>query len=483
MIEVIYKEEKQETKDEEGLFSIPRNIRQIGLVGGNYRIYIEDYVYTFLGRMAGAEHVQEKECGCLAVLVGDTKWNNGATYLFIRGALRVEDAEANPDHIDFSEKIWAKIHEEQEKYFPGKEIVGWFFAKEQMPVEVNELFAKVHLRHFGGEKVLMLMEPMEREDAFFCYENNLMVKQRGYYIYYEKNPEMQEYMLERNQGLMPQLTEEVEDEAVKTFRKIVQNKNRKKNERKDGEEEQETEGHTSVFSYAATACLVIAVLAVGANVFRNYRSVRGIGEAVQTVTGVTSSKDTKPETLLKPTATPKPTATVTPVPVPTEVPKTDDSAAEPSPAALEEETGSTEVYREESDARKARRREALGEQDSVAQTSGGDTSAAQITEENSETGAADPNQADVQAQNTEQGEIPQGNSQEASDGQDVQETDEAQTTAGNELHETYVIRPGDTLYQISIARYGNMDAISEICRLNGLAENEIIYPGQVIVLP
>ena len=55
-------------------------------------------------------------------------------------------------------------------------------------------------------------------------------------------------------------------------------------------------------------------------------------------------------------------------------------------------------------------------------------------------------------------------------------------TAGN-AHETYVIRPGDTLYQISIEKYGSMDVIREICELNGITENQIIYPGQVIVLP
>ena len=50
-------------------------------------------------------------------------------------------------------------------------------------------------------------------------------------------------------------------------------------------------------------------------------------------------------------------------------------------------------------------------------------------------------------------------------------------------YETYVIKPGDTLYQISISHYGNMDAIPEICRLNNLEENQVIYPGQMIVLP
>lgn len=52
MIEIVYKEEKQEAKNGENLFNLPRNIRQIGLTAGNIRIYIEDYVYTFLTRLA-----------------------------------------------------------------------------------------------------------------------------------------------------------------------------------------------------------------------------------------------------------------------------------------------------------------------------------------------------------------------------------------------------------------------------------------------
>ena len=437
MIEVIYKEEKQEEKDEEELFSIPRNIRQIGLIGGNYRIYIEDYVYTFLGRVAGSENGREKECGCLAVLTGDTKWNNGAAYLFIRGALMVENTQANPEHIDFSEKVWSAIHEEQKKYFPDQKVVGWFFAKGQLLVEATELFTKVHLRHFGAEKVLMLMEPLEREDAFFCYENGLMVKQRGYYIYYEKNPEMQEYMIEKKQEYIPQTAEKVEDEAVKTFRQIIKNKNEKKKE----QEEQETEGHTSVFSYAATACLVIAVLAVGANFYQNYQNMHKIGEDAQATSAVVtedtnggeqegSQKNSiKKRQLLTVTPTPQITATPTPTPAPTP----QQTAAEVTQIPQEEETGSGDVYLEESDARKAKRREALAALEIAEQVSG--------------------------------------------------ETTQTETEASAETHETYVIRPGDTLYQISISHYGSMDEISEICRLNGLTENEIIYPGQVIVLP
>ena len=54
---------------------------------------------------------------------------------------------------------------------------------------------------FGGEKALMLMDPVEKEEAFFCYDNGRLLRQSGYYIYYEKNPQMQAYMLEKNPEL------------------------------------------------------------------------------------------------------------------------------------------------------------------------------------------------------------------------------------------------------------------------------------------
>ena len=44
----------------------------------------------------------------------------------------------------------------------------------------------------------MLMDPGEREDAFFRYDGGMMAKLSGYYIYYEKNSQMQTYMIERS---------------------------------------------------------------------------------------------------------------------------------------------------------------------------------------------------------------------------------------------------------------------------------------------
>ena len=231
MIEVIYKEENPDIQEGEEGFCLPRNIRQIGVAGEKYKIYMEDYVYTFLIRLARTEENQEVQKGRVAVLTGEIKWKTGTAYLFIRGAVMAEDMEAAVDHVDFSVQVWKQIHEDQKKYFEDQEIVGWFFSQPRISMEATELLEKVHLKHFGGEKVLMLMEPQESEDAFFRYENNTMIRLEGYYLYYEKNTCMQNYMVEKNEKLQSDLTEKYEDKAVKDFRKIIMEKTKEEKEK------------------------------------------------------------------------------------------------------------------------------------------------------------------------------------------------------------------------------------------------------------
>ena len=166
MIEVIYKEDTTEQEAAQEAFSMPRNVRQIGLANGDYRIYIEDYVYTFLCSLAEDEKPEGQ--GSVAVLTGEIQWTADMTCIFIKGAIAADGMEAAAEHIDFSEKLWQKLQEDKDQYFPEQEIVGWFFAQSQIAMEITELFVKVHLRHFGGEKILMLMDPGEREDAFFA---------------------------------------------------------------------------------------------------------------------------------------------------------------------------------------------------------------------------------------------------------------------------------------------------------------------------
>ena len=428
MIEVIYKDEKQEVNDGETGWNLPKNIRQIGLAGENYRIYIEDYVYTFLHRAAQAKCQQEEDSGILAVFLGENRWQSGTGYTFIRGALLADAGEITEEHIEITQNMWQKIHEEQEKYFEGQEIVGWFLARQSLPMMVSELIGKVHRNQFGGEKILMLMDTAEQEEAFFRYENNFLVRQSGYYIYYEKNTQMQNYMLEKNPEIQEESQETVQDDAVRAFRSLIQKKKK--------EEPEETEEKTSVFSYAATACIVLALAVVGVRFYRNYQVGQNIEGETRTASAdimqeteitqipAASVQQVTPTSWAELTESPK----ITPTAEPTLIPTVTISAEE------------AQIYKEESDTRKAQRR-------------------IQQKKQNKEESTG------------------QDNSGQASSDQD------SETTSAMQTRGSYTIRPGDTLYQISIENYGTMDKVADICRANGISENEIIYPGQIIVLP
>ena len=529
MIEVVYKDEKREVQKNEGNFNLPRNIRQIGQIRGNYRIYMEDYVYTFLGRLSAAACKDEEKKGSLAVFTGEMQWEDGTGYLFIRGALLAKCQDLTPEHIDLSEEVWIAIQDEQKQYFPEQHILGWYFAFPQMAIEITELMQKIHLQYFGGEKVLMLAEPTEGEEAFFHYENGLMAKVKGYYIYYEKNAAMQEYMVQKNQILKPEFTEKCSDEAVTTFRKIIQ-------EKKNKSSEAEAEVHTSVFSYAATACILLALLAVGTGLYRNYREFQDIkentpasslaagadvkkkedtenGNAENTNAESTNTEDANTESTNTEgvntesanaedaNAESTNTEIVNTENVNTESTNTENAnpqnqdedsweevpvTEKPQESRTEnssdenavEETGSSEFYRQESDERKAKRREAL------TKTTAEDSTGADIRSDMANSAIEESDIENAVAGNTEIKNEDIENAEDPSTaGVDTGTTEGKMAETSGKAHDTYVIRPGDTLYQISIEKYGSMDVIREICELNGIAENQIIYPGQVIVLP
>ena len=395
MIEVIYKEENQETQDSEGTFGLPRNIRQIGLVRDDCKIYMEDYVYTFLVRLARAGERTEGQTAKVAVFTGETKWKSGTVYIFIKGAIMVENMEAAQDHIDFSDDVWDRIQQIQKEYFEHQETVGWFFTDPQLVLEVTELLTKVHLKYFGGEKVLMLMEPQEHEDAFFRYENNEMVRLEGYYLYYEKNPCMQNYMMEKNKELQLEITERYEDKAVKDFRKIITDK-------KDGKKENIT---PSVFSYGLTACLAIAVLTVGVNFYKNYQDLNEVRD-----------KSEKKSSMI--------VEEVTDTPVKTPV-ATGAIVKQKKKTVQKSTSGQTKT-----------------------------TVASDKTEQIS----------DMKGQSTESEQIYKEEADERKAQKRVREAarEENEKAASGTVHETYVIQPGDTLFQICMNKYGSSEEIKQI---------------------
>ena len=190
MIEITY-----HTSDEKGenvVVKPPKNIRQIGSPRGRHKIYVEDYVHTYLHSSLLFGESRQRA----AILLGRSEVSQEIRYTFIEGAINCEDFIFRKDGIVFDESCWEYIYQEMKQYFDQQVIVGWFLGRPGFPLKISHTVEAAQRKYFSGrDKVLYLWDPEEGEDAFFAYEQGAFQKKEGYYVYYEKNLAMQEYMV------------------------------------------------------------------------------------------------------------------------------------------------------------------------------------------------------------------------------------------------------------------------------------------------
>lgn len=202
MIEIVYDEDRSKINAEQRKnYELPKNIRQVGNAPGNYKIYVEDYVMTYLRKVAAPGNMICRG----AILLGKVYHQNGEKVLFISGAVDAQNMEFDISMISFNDSVWSSLYSEINKYFDDLTIVGWFLSRMGFSTNINEQMKMLHRDNFpGDDKVLFLMDSLECDEAFYYYENGSMVREKGYYIYYVRNEKMQNYIISRkNSSLDP----------------------------------------------------------------------------------------------------------------------------------------------------------------------------------------------------------------------------------------------------------------------------------------
>lgn len=253
MIELIYNEEEKYITGE-GKLAEPKNVKQVGEPREYKKIFLEDYVHTFLLQYSQEQESQTR----IAVLLGNAERSGGKRHFYIKSALPIENISEKQGKYFFTEKIWGDIYQQCEKYFPEQEIMGWFFAKAGFVPEKTNVIEETQRTYFSGaDKVLFMMEPLEGESGFFAFDGNRFTKQPGYYIYYEKNEPMHEFLLEKNADQQVPMEKEKPDVAVANFRKILKEKQVQSAKRKK-----------IAISYGMKVSIVL-VLFVGAVILKN----------------------------------------------------------------------------------------------------------------------------------------------------------------------------------------------------------------------
>lgn len=192
MVEVVYRQENVDKSYQDAGFKLPKNIRQIGGGESDVQVYMEDNVALYLSKVPDRE--EDIRYG---VLLGNVKRSCGYTYIFINGAVDVREIFDNT--VLFSDDIWTALNDDISRFFAGSRVVGWFLSQLCSNSSQNVWIKKMHLSNFAGmDKVFMKIDREEDEEAFYYYGKEQLEKLPCYHIYYEKNRQMVQYMIDTN---------------------------------------------------------------------------------------------------------------------------------------------------------------------------------------------------------------------------------------------------------------------------------------------
>ena len=396
---------------------LPKNVRQIGNVNDTPKIYVEDYVDTFFTQLC--DKAGEEPIG--AFLIGDFEKTEEEEYIYIYGAIRMQELKCEGTDYVMDEEVWKKAYEDCKQYFEDGEMLGWFVTQAGIAMQPDRNMGKLHKKSFPKKNtVLILKDSIEKDEMYYVHKFNDLLPIGGHYTYYEKNPCMQNYMIStrKKNGAMP--TEAVEDRAAKDFRGLVR-----------AREERQQQKRTARAMYSLSACLVLLVLIMGVATMNNLDKMRSVQKKLDNLAGTTSEDGTV--------------------------------------LAAGETDSSKDAEDENGD------RQPSGDKDDEVVETGGNVTA--VTGDNADDGQQEGNAGSAEGDSGESAEGAAGEGS-AGEGQGSE-----QTSAENGSDGVYIVEKGDTLAMISQKIYGDISHVDAICRMNGLEDGNLIFIGQKLLLP
>ena len=408
---------------------IPKNVRQIGNVSDSPKIYVEDYVDTFLTQLC-EKYEKSGSIPIGAFLVGDIQEGGEEDYIYIYGAIQMHELKMSGNDYIIDDSTWKQAFEDCKQYFEDGEMLGWAVVQSGVPLIPDSETVKLHKKSFPKKNTVFVMkDPVEKDEVYFVHKMNDLMEIGGHYTYYEKNPCMQNYMIStrKKNGVYP--SETVEDRAAKDFRNLVRARGERQRQKRAGS-----------LMYAVSACLVLIVIVMGVSMLNSFERMNSVQSTLETLAGRTDSVETQ-ET----------SGMVTAV---TEEEQAGDGSDESSDqsAGAEQMEGEETLESEDEDA---------GESD--------DNSGEKNDGEDSDNNAA----SQEQAGGTADADKNTGNDSNAGAG----------SSSENGSDGIYVVEKGDTLAIISRKMYGDVSHVDAIFRMNGIENGNLIYEGQKLLLP
>ncbi len=440
---------------------LPKNITQIGEADEHCKIFVEDYVVSYLKQL----NPLARDKTMAAALYGKRKQEEDVTFLFVYGAGKLDFIQKEVRHL--SQAQGQEIERIRRQFFPEFEFLGYRI----LDGNVVEGF------HVCG-----------KEECRFV---------KGYAQFYEKNEAMLSYMLESRQ--VEAAPESVDSEKYDAARNR-QEKRREKYARKAEEKgEDQTPSKAGIGGLRASAVAVL-VLLCALGLAMNSPALKEKGFTWERL-----KEELREKKLPEMTVTSGKIAQANASRGEEKLQESLAASAESGEAEKEDEGAKTAAQDGKADqssqgseaghASQERKADGQAGQENAAKQ--GSTTSGQAGQAEGEKGktrsdnndgdqtVAVPTAGKVQAESAEAGKVQTGQA-EMAEAEKVQTGQaaaaETDAPAAKEVV-TYVVKRGDTLTGISLRVYGSEKYVDLICRLNAIRNPDEIKEGQKILLP
>lgn len=455
---------------------LPKNIRQMAEKEERVRVYLEDYAYTFIRKLNCTGHVRT------GILLGSKMVTENKRCWFVKGAVELEDVqgsteEENEQKTAITQQVWDNTLSVIQEYFPGCSICGWFISGTEENFPDGEELKKTHRQIFSGENCLMYWKKGD-EESFWMEEEDTIIHLKGYFVYYEKNNEMQNYMLSRNEDQ----SEDVSDQAALNFRKIMKEKQDIKHPQKPKHINQPSKLTAENGIWVKAGAAILFIILVGGGVLfsrgmnKNEDSVQAlaVGASVERKSGESGQVafESESEQIAE---------TKNDIGALSASLKETDNTLEVSAAKIPESSLSSSETEKKDVA--AIQNGGIFSGDMMFYKDGLGASVYRITgsteeSKNEESEAASSEENESSTQEILTVAAPTLPTEENA----IQGTSEAAEAAVNRPA-SYTVQPGDTLIEISKRFYGSSQMVMQLKEVNGLDDINKIYIGQELTLP
>lgn len=424
-------------KEEKNIYEYnkyPKNVRQIGVPLPGQKIYLEDYVITYLKQCF--VHAQEP---VVVLLLGKYGEQEAKEAVFLYGAMALEE-EKILEKGGIEQETWDQVHQSIAENFPEAQVLGWACGVPMWSSNVDSQVRRLQKKEFAREnRTLFLWDLSEKEEKIFLWQRSMLKEMSGYYVYFEKNPQMQNFMLDSTEP--ESIDGDYKDTVTVSMRHVI-------------EEKEEHKKNMQLLAYCGAVAAGIALLFGVHTMLDSTARIRKMEQTVDTLTEYVGKQQEDVAAMSR------------------QAQNTEDTVKE-IPRQSAESVQTTDASSRRKTMELAGEAVQQGDENAGTAQSGADKQ----DKEEIDTKTSPENGTDQKQKPTGAGKSVAGTESKQSAGSRAKKTSIGSGT------QSYIVRKGDTLSQIVWRQYHDLSYEKKIKKANGLKDADAIYEGQCIVLP